>query len=633
MDAAGNPAVATRDFSVDAKIPNAPTLSGTVPASPANDNSPRITGSAPDGSTVRLYDTSDCSGSAIATATLAELESGITVSVADDSSTTFGATSTTPAGTTSPCSAPITYLEDSTSPQTGIDSKPPALTNSAAPSFGFSGADAGGSGVASFQCRIDSSQESDWTACGSPKSYASLADGSHTFEVRAIDKAGNTDQSPADFTWTVDTSPPAVSIDSGPSGLTNDSTPTFTFSSESGASFECSIDTGTPNFGSCSGAGSDTPASALADGQHTFRVRARDAAQNEAVATRSFQVDTAGPAAPTLGPAVPASPANDNSPEIHGSAPVGSTVRLFADDDCSGTPIATIPAAELTSGVEVTVADDSTSAFTATATSAAQNTSPCSGTLSYVEDSTAPDTQITEGPPSQVGSSNASFAFTGSDGSGSGIAALECSLDSGPWAGCESPLAYTGLSDGAHTFEVRAQDAAGNTDTTPARSEWLVDTSSSVPSQPTTPSSPSPTGGAEFIRLDRNLRSGTGVLIFRVTQGGRFSTRATPVSEIVPLGQKSDARSAAATKQLRLRQRSVRPASISVVGPGEVRVPIKLTGIGRRLLREGNRLRVRINVAFLARDGSKTTWKLNVVLKKQARTRKKAPRRPARGGS
>jgi hypothetical protein len=312
---------------------------------------------------------------------------------------------------------------------------------------------------------------------------------------------------------------------------------------------------------------------------------------------------------------------------------VGSTVRLFADDDCSGTPIATIPAAELTSGVEVTVADDSTSAFTATATSAAQNTSPCSGTLSYVEDSTAPDTQITEGPPSQVGSSNASFAFTGSDGSGSGIAALECSLDSGPWAGCESPLAYTGLSDGAHTFEVRAQDAAGNTDTTPARSEWLVDTSSSVPSQPTTPSSPSPTGGAEFIRLDRNLRSGTGVLIFRVTQGGRFSTRATPVSEIVPLGQKSDARSAAATKQLRLRQRSVRPASISVVGPGEVRVPIKLTGIGRRLLREDNRLRVRINVAFLARDGSKTTWKLNVVLKKQARTRKKAPRRPARGGS
>ncbi len=626
VDAAGNPAVATRDFSIDAKIPNAPTLTATIPASPANDNSPKLTGSAPDESTVRLYSTNDCSGSAIATATAAELAAGITVSVADDSSTTFGATSTSTAGTTSPCSSPLTYLEDSTSPQTGIGSQPPTLTNSAAAGFDFSGADGGGAGVASFQCRIDSSQASDWQACSSPKSYAGLADGSHTFEVRAIDEAGNIDQTPASFTWTVDTTPPTVSIDSGPSGLTNDSTPTFTFSSESGASFECSIDTGTANFGPCSAAGSHTPASPLPDGPRTFRVRAKDAAQNQAVATRSFQVDTAGPTAPTLSSTSPDSPANDNSPKILGSAPAGTTVHLFADADCSGTPIATFPAGDLTSGVGVTVADDSTSTFSATATSAAQNTSSCSGALSYVEDSTPPDTQITDGPPSQAGSSDASFHFTGSDGSGSGVASFECSIDSGPWAGCDSPLAYTGLSDGTHTFEVRARDDANNTDASPARSEWVVDASPTVPSQPATP-----TGGAQFVRVDRNLKSGSALLVFRVAEPGRFSTRATPVSEIVPLGQKSDARSTAATRQLRLRQRSVRPASISVLGPGEVRVPIKLTGIGKRLLREDHRLRVRINVAFIARDGSKTTWKLNVVLKKQAQTRKKTPRRPARG--
>ena len=43
-------------------------------------------------------------------------------------------------------------------------------------------------------------------------------------------------------------SPPTVSIDSGPSGLTDDSPPTFTFRSEAGANFECSIDTGIPRL-------------------------------------------------------------------------------------------------------------------------------------------------------------------------------------------------------------------------------------------------------------------------------------------------------------------------------------------------------------------------------------------------
>src|SRR5262249_2282538 len=60
--------------------------------------------------------------------------------------------------------------------------------------------------------------------------------------------------------------------------------------------FQCSIDTGAPSLGACSGPGqSDTPASPLTDGSYTFRVRATDQAGNSSVATQSFTVVTPSP--------------------------------------------------------------------------------------------------------------------------------------------------------------------------------------------------------------------------------------------------------------------------------------------------------------------------------------------------
>src|SRR5207244_8711514 len=67
-----------------------------------------------------------------------------------------------------------------------------------------------------------------------------LSAGSHTFDVRATDQAGNTDGTPASYTWTVDLTAPDTTIDTHPGDPSNNTTPNFSFSSsESGSTPEC----------------------------------------------------------------------------------------------------------------------------------------------------------------------------------------------------------------------------------------------------------------------------------------------------------------------------------------------------------------------------------------------------------
>ena len=76
------------------------------------------------------------------------------------------------------------------------------------------------------------------------------------------------------FKYVEDSNPPDTTITPGPTGTTTDRQPTFYFkSSESNSTFKCRYDSET--FRACSGNGSDTPATALSLGTHTFYVRAR----------------------------------------------------------------------------------------------------------------------------------------------------------------------------------------------------------------------------------------------------------------------------------------------------------------------------------------------------------------------
>src|SRR5207245_1016940 len=108
--------------------------------------------------------------------------------------------------------ASYTWTVDTTAPTASITASPTNPSNNASPSFSFS-SEAG----ATFQCALDGAA---FATCTSPKSYSSLADGSHTFQVKATDTAGNTGTA-ASYTWTVDTVAPNTTITASPPASTN----------------------------------------------------------------------------------------------------------------------------------------------------------------------------------------------------------------------------------------------------------------------------------------------------------------------------------------------------------------------------------------------------------------------------
>ncbi|GAB3049947.1 hypothetical protein GCM10027053_06070 [Intrasporangium mesophilum] len=173
---------------------------------------------------------------------------------------------------------------DTSPPETFITGGPSGTVTATAATFSFSSSEPG----STFRCRVDGSA---FVGCSSPNTTPTLTPGPHTFEVKATDAWGNTDPSPAVWTWTIapaDTSPPETFITGGPSGSVTATAATFTFtSSEPGSTFRCRLDGAA--FTSC---GSPYTTANLARGPHTFEVTATDASGNidPTPASRSWTV-------------------------------------------------------------------------------------------------------------------------------------------------------------------------------------------------------------------------------------------------------------------------------------------------------------------------------------------------------
>jgi hypothetical protein len=106
----------------DSNAPAAPSLLSSLPPSPSQDNDPEISGTAEAGATVRLYTNASCTTAIAGEGTAAQFASqGITVHVADGTSTTFFATASDVAGNISGCStSSLTYFENTAVTLSGV---------------------------------------------------------------------------------------------------------------------------------------------------------------------------------------------------------------------------------------------------------------------------------------------------------------------------------------------------------------------------------------------------------------------------------------------------------------------------------------------------------------------------------
>lgn len=177
-------------------------------------------------------------------------------------------------------------------PETAVTSGPSGTIATDSAIFGFESDQAG-----TFECRLDSSEESAWTPCASPQLFSDLVDGKHGFEVRAVNGSGEPDPTPASQSFTTDTEAPDTTITAAPSGTIPTGTAAFDFEAPEAASFQCRLDGG--GWGGCE---SPRTYHGLGQGSHGFEVRATDAVGNTdpTPATAGFAVDL-GPPKPEAG--------------------------------------------------------------------------------------------------------------------------------------------------------------------------------------------------------------------------------------------------------------------------------------------------------------------------------------------
>jgi len=369
-------------------------------------------------------------------------------------------------------------------------------TTSNSMKFSFSGTDNEGKVINRFECSVDGKP---FVTCVSTNTV-NVIDGTHIFSVRSEDNDGNKDLTPASFTWIANTETSNTQIDSASDGndmiVTNNSNTrsnsmTFAFSGTDNVGakiyrFECSLD-GVP-FVRCV----STNTVNVIDGTHIFSVRSEDNAGNKDLTPASFTwtVDTTAPTTSI----VSAVDGNNNTVSNNGYSESTSIKFTFDSNDTGGVGIAghqcnidnSRYVACTSPFVFPNLLKDGSHTFNVLSEDNAGNKDLTPASFTWTVDTTAPTTSIVsavDGNNNTVSnngyseSTSIKFTFDSNDTGGVGVDRLECNFDNSRYVACTSPFEFQNLiTDGTHTFSVRAVDQVGNVNFSPASFTWTVDT-------------------------------------------------------------------------------------------------------------------------------------------------------------
>ena len=397
-------------YTEDSTDPGAPTGLATTPASPSRtDTTPQVRGNADaDTDRVRIYETTDCTGSFTEGSKGSFEGAGIEVTVDANATTDLSATAVDAAGNEGDCSDPIAYTHDSIAPNVPtITSTDPASPSNVRP-IQVHGTAAGDVVTISLYRTADCNESGGrgdavvalFTGPGGMPLQVP-ANATTQLSAKAYDAAGNLSACSNSISYTHDSIAP-----SAPSGLaTTPASPSRT-STNPRVTGSATADTVTVRVfktNDCSGPSTDDARAIFESGGIEVGVSANQATQLSAQAVdaaanvsdcstaTSYTHDSLAPNAPTALATDPVSPANDATPRVRGSAS-GDTVQVsvFKSNDCTGSFTVGTKASFEGAGLEVTVGANQSTQLSATAFDAAGNESACSSTISYTEDSAEP---------------------------------------------------------------------------------------------------------------------------------------------------------------------------------------------------------------------------------------------------
>jgi hypothetical protein len=338
------------------------------------------------------------------------------------------------------------------------------LTNTSAATFTFHSTDA-----TKYVCTLDSKRG----ACTSPKQYAGLTEGAHTFSVFGT-KPGARRSAAAVFRWTIDlTPPPAVTFVGVPSNpVTSANAPDITFSSSEGNdTFSCQLDFGTPFSCNAGTPGSTQTQTALGNGAHVLTVTPTDAAGNVGPsATAGWQIDNVGPTVVISDK--PADPNPFTSVTVHINVVGANATNGVACTLGNGSPHpTTIDCSSISNGTKQPLTlngltNGTTYTLQVTATDVAGNSG--SDTATWTMSSTAPVPPLLDGPNAYTRDKNPQITWDASSGD-----TFSCTVDGGAPATCPEPFSPAGVgTDGVHTVTV----ADSTTGSSASSWSWTLDT-------------------------------------------------------------------------------------------------------------------------------------------------------------